>query len=132
VEDHTLQHVLIKPNDLLLEEPIEINPFNDVFIKEPTKMAQFSNIFTKESVELHTKNMITNNLVEKGTSCNMSNQELVEEGIYDMLEKQLIDKVHVNPNFAQINDVLVNPITFVNFLEKVFLKGCIISEHCHF
>jgi hypothetical protein len=59
-----------------------------VFTKEPTKMVQFPNIFTKKPIELHTRNMITNNLVEKGTSCKLSNQELVEEGICDLIGKK--------------------------------------------
>ncbi len=41
VEDHTLQLVIVKPRDLLLEELIEINHYNDVFTKEPTKMVYF-------------------------------------------------------------------------------------------
>ncbi len=34
VKDYTLQPIMIKPSDLLLEEPIETNDFGDFFIKE--------------------------------------------------------------------------------------------------
>jgi hypothetical protein len=33
VEDHTLQPILVKPNDILLEEPIETTHFGNLFIK---------------------------------------------------------------------------------------------------
>jgi hypothetical protein len=90
VEDHTLQHVLAKPSDLFLEEPIERNHFgnlftkelvetnhcNDMFTKEPFEMVQFSNLSIKEPIELYTRDMIANNLVEKGpiVACPTKNQ----------------------------------------------------------
>jgi hypothetical protein len=34
----------------------------------------------EETVELHTRGLIADNLIEKRTNCNLSNQELVEKG----------------------------------------------------
>jgi hypothetical protein len=58
----------------------------------------------------------------------MSNQEPVEESTNDLLEKKLIDKIFVNPIPMQINDVLINLIIGVTFLEKIFPKGRIVFQ----
>jgi hypothetical protein len=51
---------------------------------------------------------MANNQIEKRTNCSLSNQELVEEGIGDLLNKQLVEKIPVSPISTQINDVSVN------------------------
>jgi hypothetical protein len=51
---------------------------------------------------------MANNLIEKRTNCSLSNQELVEEGTSDLLNKQLVEKISISLISTQINDVLVN------------------------
>jgi len=58
----------------------------------------------------------------------LSNQELVEEGTNDLLRKQLVEKIPISPILTQINDVLVNLVTCVNFLEFFFPKGRIVFQ----
>jgi hypothetical protein len=72
--------------------------------------------------------LIADNLIEKKTNSNLSNQELVELGTNDLLKKQLVEKVHVSPISMQINDALINLIIGVNFLGKVCPKSCIIFQ----
>jgi hypothetical protein len=63
--------------------------------------------------------LFTEELVEIGISCSLSNQKLVEEGTNDLLRKQLVEKKNL---------VLVKLVTCVNFLEKKFLKGRIVFQ----
>jgi hypothetical protein len=58
----------------------------------------------------------------------LSNQEPIEEGTNDMLKKQLVENVLVKPIFMKINDVSINLITNVSFLEKVCTKGHIVFQ----
>jgi hypothetical protein len=109
------QPVLVKPNDLLVEEPVETNHYGNLFTKESVETNHFGNlfvedliethhfgdlftkklvriyqcskIFIKELIEFHTKDMLAKYSVETRTNCNLSNQELIELGIGDMLEK---------------------------------------------
>ncbi len=59
----------------------------------------------EELVKFHIRGLTTNNLIEKITNCSLSNQELVEEGTSDLLNKQLVEKIHVSLISMQINDV---------------------------
>jgi hypothetical protein len=45
IEDHTLQLVLAKPDDLLPKKPIEIGQSNNPFIKEPVEIDKSFNSF---------------------------------------------------------------------------------------
>ncbi len=45
IEDHTLQLVLAKPNDLLPKKPIEIGQSNNPFTEEPIEIDKFFNLF---------------------------------------------------------------------------------------
>jgi hypothetical protein len=58
----------------------------------------------------------------------LSNQKLVKEGINDLLKKLLIEKIPINLIFAQINDISINLVTHVNFLENIFPKGHIVFQ----
>jgi len=51
------------------------------------------------------------------------NQEPFEISIGNLLEKQPIEEVHVKPIPMQPNDVLVDLVTRVNFLECFCLKN---------
>jgi hypothetical protein len=64
--------------------------------------------------------MVVDDLVKIGTSCNFSNKKPVEEGINDFLERQQVEKILINHILVQINDVLVNLVRGINFLE-IFL-----------
>jgi hypothetical protein len=77
-------------------------------------------MFIKEPIEIHTINMAVDDLVKIGTSCNLFNKKPVEEGINDFLERQQVEKILINPILVQINDVLVNLVRGINFLE-IFL-----------
>ncbi len=55
MEDHTLQPILAKPNDLLLEQLVETNHFGNLFIKEMVGTNHFGNLFVEESVETNQK-----------------------------------------------------------------------------
>jgi hypothetical protein len=66
-------HVLAKPNDLLLVEPIETSQFGNWFIKELVETNHFGNMFIKEPVETHIKGMIVNKPIKKITNCDLSN-----------------------------------------------------------
>ncbi len=65
-------------------------------------------MFTDKLVKFHIRGLIVNNLIEKRTNCSLSNQELVEEGTSDLLNKQLVEKIPISPISMQIHDVLVN------------------------
>jgi hypothetical protein len=65
-------------------------------------------LFTDKLVKFHIRGLIVNNLIEKRTNCSLSNQELVEEGTSDLLNKQLVEKIPISPISMQIHDVLVN------------------------
>jgi len=69
--------------------------------------------------------MTINKLVEKRTTCNLSNQELIEKGTNNMLKKHLIEKVFVP---MQTNDVSVNLVIGVISSEKVCPKGHIVFQ----
>jgi hypothetical protein len=45
-------------------------------------------MFIKEPIEIHTINMVVDDSIKIGTSCNLSNKKLVEKGINDFLERQ--------------------------------------------
>jgi hypothetical protein len=93
VEDQTLQHVLAKCSDFLLEELVETthsgNMFieelietthsSNQFIEEPVETNHYGNLFTKEIVKLHIKGLITDMLIEKKPKYNLSNQKLVKD-----------------------------------------------------
>jgi hypothetical protein len=76
-------------------------------------------MFTKEPIEFHTNDMTINDLVETRTSCKVSNQELVEKGANDMLERQLVEKIPITLIFMQINDVSINLLIGVSFPKKI-------------
>jgi hypothetical protein len=114
--------------NLFIEDLIETQHFGYLFTKKLARIDQFSNLFIKESIEFHTKDMLVTYLVEIGTNCNLSNQELVELGIGDMLEKEPVEKVLINPILVQINDVSINLVTCINFLEFFCLKRHIIFQ----
>jgi hypothetical protein len=50
VKNHTLQRVLAKLCDFLLEEPVEATHFDKLFIKQPMETTHFDNLFTKQPV----------------------------------------------------------------------------------
>jgi hypothetical protein len=52
-----------------------------MFIKELVETKYHGNLFPKEPVESHTRSITINKLIKKITSCNMSNQELLEESL---------------------------------------------------
>jgi hypothetical protein len=52
-----------------------------MFIKKLIETKYHGNLFTKEPVESHTRSITINKLIKKITSCNMSNQELLEESL---------------------------------------------------
>jgi hypothetical protein len=58
----------------------------------------------------------------------LPNQKLIKEGINDLLKKLLIEKIPINLIFAQINDISINLVTHVNFLENIFPKGHIVFQ----
>jgi hypothetical protein len=64
VEDDTLQLVLVKPNDFLLEEPIGIIYSSNIFIEELVETDHYGNLFTKNLVKFYTKGLIADNLNE--------------------------------------------------------------------
>jgi hypothetical protein len=72
--------------------------------------------------------MVVNKPVETRTNCNLSNQELVEVGTSVMLESQPVEKVHVNFISMQINDVSINLVTGVSFLNIFFIKVASFSK----
>jgi hypothetical protein len=53
---------------------------------------------------------------------------LVEEGANDMLERQMVEKVHITLIFMQINDVSINLFIGVSFPKKICPNGCIIFQ----
>jgi hypothetical protein len=67
--------------------------------------------------------MTINKLVEKKTNYNLFSQESVEKDISNLLKKQLVEKIPISFILAQTNDVSVNLVTCVSFLEKVCPKG---------
>jgi hypothetical protein len=85
-------------------------------------------MFTKEPIESHIRGMKVNKPVEKRTNCNLLKQELVKEGTSHLLKKKLVEKIPISPILVQINDVSINLITGVSFLEKVCLKGHIVFQ----
>ncbi len=137
VKDHIFQPVIAKLNDLLSKESvetnhynnmftkelIEVNHFNDLFIEGLVETNHYGNLFIEELVEFHTKDMAVDDPIETRTIRNLSNQTLVKKGISDMLERQSFEEVFVNPIHVQINDVSVNLMLNVSFIEKIFPKG---------
>ncbi len=55
----------------------------------------------------------------------LSNLELGETSISDLLKRQLVKNLPISFNSMQSNDILVNSITCVSFLKKISLKSCI-------
>jgi len=45
-----------------------------------------------------------------------------------LLMVELVEKIPISPIPVQIHDVLVNLVIGVNFLEKIFPKGCIVFQ----
>ncbi len=113
---------------LILEKSIETNYSDNLFIKELVETNRSDNLLTKEPIKLHTRGLTADNLIEKRTNCSLSYQELVKQGISDLLKKQLVGKVLVNLISTQINDALVNLVIGVNFLRKVCPKICVILQ----
>jgi hypothetical protein len=70
VEDHTRQIILAKPSDFL-PMPKKIN-WKTILIT--CSLSHFDKLFTKEPVKLHTGGLIVDNLIEKKTNSNLSNQ----------------------------------------------------------
>jgi hypothetical protein len=62
----------------------------------------------------------------------LSNLELGETSISDLLKRQLVKNLPISFNSMQSNDILVNSITCVSFYRKYALKVASISKHCHF
>jgi hypothetical protein len=124
VEDHTFQPILVKPSDFLLEESMEATHFDNLFNEELVATNHFGNLFVEESVQLNTKGLTTNNLIERKIDNNLSNLELVETSIIDLLKRKLVGNLLVSPNSVQSNDVSINLIIGVNFLRKICPKSC--------
>jgi hypothetical protein len=60
MEGHTLQPIIAKHNDYLLEKPLETTHFHNLFIKQPFETIHFCNMFIKEPVETnHFANLFT-------------------------------------------------------------------------
>ncbi len=112
----------------LPEKLVETNHYGNLFIEKLVETNHFSNSFIEELVKIYTRGLTIDNLIEKRTNCNLSNQELIKEGTSDLLKKQLVDKVLVSPIPAHIYDVLVNLVTCVNFLRNVCPKSCVVFE----
>ncbi len=90
VENHTFQLVIVKLSNFSSKELVETNHFGNMFNEELVETNHFGNMFIKEPVKLHTKGLITNNLIEKIINYSLSNQEFIEENINDLLKKQLV------------------------------------------
>lgn len=58
IEDNTLQHVLIKPNDLFIEEPIETNQSCNLFINKPVEK-NINDMLVKEPIKKEPRILIT-------------------------------------------------------------------------
>jgi len=115
--------------NLFIEESVETNYSTNLFTKKLVEKTNYSDLFTNELVWIYKfSNLFTEELVEIGISCSLSNQELVEESTNDLLRKHLVEKIPISPILSQINDVLVNLVTCVNFLEKNFPKGRIVFQ----
>jgi len=54
--------------------------------------------------------------------------KLVETSIYDLLKRQLVRNLPINPNFTQNNDVSINLIINVSFLRKVCPKNYVLFQ----
>jgi len=59
-----------------------------LFIKKLVETNYYGNMFIKEQIEIHTINMVVDDSIKIGISCNLSNKKLVEKGINDFLERQ--------------------------------------------
>ncbi len=60
MEGQTLQPILTKLNDFLLEKPMEVTHFNNLFTKQQVEVTHFDNLFTKQQVEVtHFDNLFT-------------------------------------------------------------------------
>jgi hypothetical protein len=53
VKDHTLQLVLTKPKNFLLEEPMEITHCDNMSIKELIKVICFDNLLNEEPIQIN-------------------------------------------------------------------------------
>jgi hypothetical protein len=128
VDNHTLLPIQVKPNDLLPKELVETNNYGNLFIKELIETNYPNSLFIKEHDESHPRGITINKLVKKITSCNLSNQELLEESTNNLLKNQSIDKTLVSHILTQTKYVSINLVTNVSFLEKVYPKGHIVFQ----
>ncbi len=76
-----------------------------MFIKEPVVINIPSNMFTKQPTKIHSGGLLVDNQAKKRTGYDLSNQELIEGGFTNLLERQLVEEILVNIVLAQINDV---------------------------
>ncbi len=64
MEDQTLQLVLIKRNDFLLKEPVEVTHSNNLFTKQQVEVTHFDNLSNEEPIEInHSTNLFVEELV---------------------------------------------------------------------
>jgi len=99
-----------------------------MFIKKLIETKYHGNLFTKEPVESHTRSITINKLIKKITSCNMSNQELLEESLITCWKINQLRKYMLTHIIMQTKDVSINLITNVNFIKKGFPKGHIVFQ----
>jgi hypothetical protein len=83
-------------------------------------------MFIKKLVKTHLGGLLDDNWVRKGTNYDLSNQKLVEGGFTNLLERYLVEEIHVKIIFAQTNDISINPIVGVNFSGEINLKSCVV------
>ncbi len=107
--------VLTKSSDLLPEESIETNNYGNLFTQKSVVLDIPNNLFIKKLVKTHLGGLPLDNQMRKQTSYDLSNQKLVEGGFANLLERYLIEGIHVKIIFAQTNDISINLIAGVNF-----------------
>ncbi len=92
LKDHTFQPILVKPNVLLLEEPVETNHYGNLFTKESVETNHFGNLFVEDLIGTHHfGDLFTKNLARIYQFSKIFIKELIKFQTKDMLVKYLVE-----------------------------------------
>jgi hypothetical protein len=112
MENQTFQPVLIKLSDFLLKEPMEVTHsdnlstkqqveethFDNLSNEEVVEINHFGNLFVKELVQSNIRGLTVDNMTKRRMDDDLSEPELVQIGISDLLTQQLVENQLDSPN----------------------------------